>query len=42
MNIDEDYFNGEEFQEVLESYKAAEAAGETPLMDADDLVVLAD
>ena len=42
MNFDEEYFNSEEFQEVLESYEAAEAAGETPLMDADDLVDLAD
>ena len=42
MFIDEEYFNSEEFQEVLESYEAAEAAGETPLMDADDLVDLAD
>ena len=42
MAFDEEYFNSEEFQEVLESYEAAEAAGETPMMDADDLVDLAD
>ena len=42
MNFDEDYFNSEEFQELLESYEAAKAAGETPMMDADDLVDLAD
>jgi tetratricopeptide (TPR) repeat protein len=42
MQYDEDYFNSEEFKELLDSYEAAQQAGEQPFMDADDLVDLAD
>ena len=42
MNIDEEYFKSEEFQELLESYEASINAGGTPFMDADDFVDLAD
>ena len=42
MNIDEEYFKSEEFQELLESYEASINAGGNPFMDADDLVDLAD
>ena len=42
MNIDEDYFKSEEFQDILESYEASINAGSNPFMDADDLVDLAD
>ena len=42
MNIDEEYFKSEEFQEILENYEASINAGSTPFMDADDLVDLAD
>ena len=42
MNIDEEYFKSEEFQELLESYEASINAGSNPFMDADDLVDLAD
>lgn len=42
MNIDEEYFNSEEFQELLERYEASINAGINPFMDADDLVDLAD
>ena len=42
MNIDEEYFKSEEFQEILERYEASINAGSNPFMDADDLVDLAD
>ena len=42
MNIDEDYFKSEEFQDILEHYEASINAGSTPFMDADDLVDIAD
>ena len=42
MNIDEEYFKSEEFQDILESYEASINAGSNPFMDADDLVDLAD
>jgi tetratricopeptide (TPR) repeat protein len=42
MQIDEEYFNSEEFQELLEGYESAKAQGEAPFMDADDLVDIAD
>lgn len=42
MNIDEEYFKSEEFQELLESYEASINAGSNPFMDADDFVDLAD
>ena len=42
MKIDEEYFNSEEFQEILENYEASINVGSNPFMDADDLVDLAD
>jgi len=42
LNIDEEYFKSEEFQDILESYEASINAGSNPFMDADDLVDLAD
>ena len=42
MNIDEEYFKGEEFQELLESYESSIDSGGNPFMDADDLVDIAD
>ena len=42
MNIDEEYFKSEEFQEMLERYEASMNAGDNPFMDADDLVDIAD
>ena len=42
MNIDENYFKSEEFQELLERYEASMNAGTNPFMDADDLVDIAD
>ena len=42
MNIDEEYFKSEDFQELLENYEASINAGSSPFMDADDLVDLAD
>jgi tetratricopeptide (TPR) repeat protein len=42
LNIDEEYFKSEEFQELLENYEASINAGRNPFMDADDLVDLAD
>ena len=42
MQFDEDYFNSSEFREILESYEASVEAGDSPFMDADDLVDIAD
>ena len=42
MQGDEEYFNSEDFQEILNSYEASMEAGEQPFMDADDLVDIAD
>ena len=42
MQYNEEYFNSEDFKELLESYETALQAGERPFMDADDLVDLAD
>ena len=42
MQYNEEYFNSEDFKELLESYETALQAGEQPFMDADDLVDLAD
>ena len=42
LNIDEEYFKSEEFQDLLERYEASINAGSTPFMDADDLVDIAD
>lgn len=42
MQIDEEYFKSEEFQEILESYEASVNDGNSPFIDADDLVDIAD
>lgn len=42
MNIDEEYFKSEDFQDLLERYEASINAGSNPFMDADDLVDIAD
>lgn len=42
MQAEEEYFNSEDFQELLNSYEASIEAGEQPFMDADDLVDIAD
>ncbi len=42
MQYNEEYFNSEDFKELLDSYETALLAGEQPFMDADDLVDLAD
>ena len=42
MEIDEEYFKTEDFQELLTSYEASMNAGTHPFMDADDLVDIAD
>ena len=42
MQINEEYFASEEFQNVLERYEASISTGEVPFMDADDLVDIAD
>ncbi len=42
MSYDEEYFNSEEFKELLNSYETAMKEGNNPLMDADDLVDIAD
>lgn len=42
MNIDEEYFKSEEFQELLSSYEESLETGNTPFLDVDDLVDLAD
>ena len=42
MQYNEDYFNSEDFKELLDSYEAAMQVGEQPFLDADDLVDLAD
>ena len=42
MPIDEEYFNSEEFQELLDSYEKAIEQGAAPFMDVDDLVDIAD
>jgi len=42
MQYDEEYFNSEDFHELLDSYEAAEANGDHAFMDADDLVDIAD
>ncbi len=42
MQIDEKYFKSEEFLELLGNYEAAINAGNSPFMDAEDLVDIAD
>lgn len=39
---EDDYFQSEEFQDILGSYEQAVAAGHTPYMDSDELVDVAD
>ena len=38
MPFDEEYFNSEEFRELLDSYEASLDTGQQPFMDASDLV----
>lgn len=40
--FDEEYFNSEEFKEILEQYEAAVETGDTFYMDVDDLADVAD
>ena len=42
MQYNEEYFESEEFKELLDSYEASLQTGGQPFMDADDLVDLAD
>jgi len=42
MSIDEEYFESNEFKELLEGYETAMEQGTAPFMDADDLVDIAD
>ena len=42
MGYDKEYFDSEDFQELLSSYEAAVAEGNYPFLDADDLVDIAD
>ena len=42
MPFDEDYFNSNDFQELLHSYEASVASGDTLFLDADDFVDIAD
>jgi tetratricopeptide (TPR) repeat protein len=42
MQYNEDYFESEDFKELLDSYEASLQTGGQPFMDADDLVDLAD
>ena len=42
MNIDEEYFNSEDFQELLSSYEESVESGLPMFLDADDFVDLAD
>lgn len=42
LKNDDEYFNDEEFQEILNDYEQSAKSGQTPLMDADDLVDIAE
>ena len=42
MGYDKEYYDSEEFQELLDSYETAIAKGNYPFMDADDLTDIAD
>lgn len=42
MSSDEEYYNGEEFRELLRDYESAVSAGEGVFMDADDLTDIAE
>lgn len=42
MPFNEEYFNSEDFKELLNYYEASMKVGEHPFMDVDDLVDIAD
>ena len=42
MPFNEDYYNSEDFKELLNHYEASMKEGEHPFMDADELVDIAD
>lgn len=42
MPFDEEYFNSDDFKELLSSYESACVSGDMPFLDADDLVDIAD
>lgn len=42
MQFNDDFFESEEFKEILDSYETILQTGEQPFMDADDLVEIAD
>ena len=42
MPFDEEYFKSDDFQELLHSYEASVASGDTMFLDADDFVDIAD
>lgn len=42
MPFDEEYFNSDDFQQLLSSYEASVESGSTMFLDADDLVDIAD
>lgn len=42
MSVNDDYFKSREFKELLDNYEASIKAGNSPFMDADDLVDIAD
>ena len=41
MPFNEEYFNSEDFKELLNYYEASMKVGEHPFMDVDDLVDIA-
>jgi len=42
MQYDDEYFKSEEFRQLLDSYEASIEAGNSPFMDADELIDIAD
>ena len=42
MQVNEEYFDTDDFRELLESYETSIEAGHPVFMDADDLVDIAD
>lgn len=42
LKSDDDYFSDEEFLEILDNYEQSAKSGQTPLMDADDMVDVAE
>ena len=42
MEFDKEYFESEDFRELLDSYETAATTGAYPFMDADDLIDIAD